>query len=116
MVDHEKNAEESLEIFVHGYPNPVLYPGRFRPQIKRRTKTNLASSQEIGLAFQTKQLRFVSCYKETPHWILKINELIFAFDTMKWLLIVLFLIVGAYILKSSPLAAHQRVQANLCNV
>ncbi len=87
VKEYEKEYYFWKHASVEGCPKQILVPGKLRPFLYRDTQSSLGLFKEIGLAFQTEQLRFVSCHKERPNWIFRLNDLIFAFDTPTWLLI-----------------------------
>ncbi len=55
----------------------------------------MACYQELGLVFQKTQFRFVSCHKEAPHWIIQLNQFVFAFDNLPWVSIIFTVLVVA---------------------
>lgn len=103
---YENKWYASKKISVKGCSKPVNYPAKFRPFISRHTNEYLAYFSEIALVFQKDRLRFVSCHKETPHWITQLNQLVFAFDATTWALIIFTVLMLAHILVS-----HEQVSS-----
>ncbi len=99
--DYETDRYEWKKIPVKGCSKAVHYPAKFRPYIERNSKEHLADLHENALVFQKEQFRFVSCHKQAAHWITQLNQLVFAFDTLTWILIIIFLSVIARILNQS---------------
>ncbi len=91
-----KTNSTSGKIFMcEGCSKLVSYPPNFRLINHRNSNITMGSFQEIGLVFRRDHFRFVSCHKKSSHWKVRLNELVFAFDTPTWLLIILALAVVA---------------------
>ncbi len=114
IEQHFSNRFAWSEIFVEGCSKPVNVPAIFRPHLERNTQEHLASYQEIGLVFQKDQLRFVSCHKEAAHWITQLNELVFAFDTPTWILLVFTMVVVAHSLANVVSTQTNHTFWNVC--
>ncbi len=65
-------------VFVKECPKSkwITYPKKFVPSIRRTVNINLGSFKEIGLVFHRRQLRVVSCHKQTAQWIFKLQPLV----------------------------------------
>jgi len=111
--DHDYYYWKSIS--VTGCTNKIPYPGTLRPLLRRHTKTHLGHYRETSLVFQRKKLLFVSCHKQSSHMIVRLNELVFAFDTLTWLMILLILGTVAGLLGLPSTNPYQSTSKNIWN-
>ncbi len=76
----------------------ITYHPKLVPVVYKIRHLQHNEFQQTGLIFQKKQLRFVSCHKKQPHWVLQLRELVIVFDFSTWLLIVFVCLATSHIM------------------